>query len=160
MFDSRRGRYHGVMTTPLTYDFGYSWWIGWGHLVPIALFGGLAALALWRRWHRWLIFASALLALWGVVGLLISQFLFRLNLPVEPPTPLPLVGNGAGRRYRRGIGPCSRGIAARTARSNGHGRRYLQGVLRDRGQHSGATDAQRPHCRRCGPRRSEGRRCA
>ena len=35
------------MTTPFTYDFGYSWWIGWGHLVPIALFGGLAALGVW-----------------------------------------------------------------------------------------------------------------
>ena len=74
------------MTTPLTYDFGYSWWIGWGHLVPIGLFGGLAALALWLRGRRWLVIASALLALWGVAGLLISQFLFRLNLPVEPPS--------------------------------------------------------------------------
>ena len=74
------------MTTPLTYDFGYSWWIGWGHLVPIVVFGGLAALAFWLRWRRWLVITCALLALWGIAGLFISQFLFRLNLPVEPPS--------------------------------------------------------------------------
>lgn len=74
------------MTTPLTYDFGYSWWIGWGHLVPVALFGGLAGLAFWRRWPRWLVITSSLICLWGLTGLLISQFLFRLNLPVEPPS--------------------------------------------------------------------------
>jgi SAM-dependent methyltransferase len=91
------------MTTPLTYDFGYSWWIGWGHLVPIALFGGLAALALWRRWKRWVILASAVLALWGVAGLLISQFLFRLNLPVEPPSPH-FLSTGAGRVVDIGAG--------------------------------------------------------
>ena len=91
------------MTTPLTYDFGYSWWIGWGHLVPIALFGALTGLALWRRWPRWLVIACSLICLWGFTGLLISQFLFRLNLPVEPPSPR-FLSSGTGRVVDIGAG--------------------------------------------------------
>lgn len=91
------------MTTPLTYDFGYSWWIGWGHLVPVALFGGLAGLALWRRWRRWIFITCSLICLWGVAGLLISQFLFRLNLPVAPPSPR-FLPSGTGRVVDIGAG--------------------------------------------------------
>jgi SAM-dependent methyltransferase len=91
------------MTTPLTYDFGYSWWIGWGHLVPTALFGALAGLALWRRWPRWLVMTASLICLWSVAGLVISQFLFRLNLPVEPPSPR-FLSSGAGRVVDIGAG--------------------------------------------------------
>ena len=103
MFGSRQGRYRDRMTTPLTYDFGYSWWIGWGHLVPVALFGGLGGLALWRRWPRWLVFTSSLICLWGIAGLLISQFLFRLNLPVAPPSPH-FLSSGTGRAIDIGAG--------------------------------------------------------
>ena len=91
------------MTTPLTYDFGYSWWIGWGHLVPVAVFGGLAVLAFRRRWPRWLGIASTLICLWGVAGLFVSQFLFRLNLPVEPPS-RNFLSAGAGRVVDVGAG--------------------------------------------------------
>jgi SAM-dependent methyltransferase len=91
------------MTTPFTYDFGYSWWIGWGHLVPIALFGGLAVLAFWLRWRRWLVIVSGLLAIWGIAGLVISQFLFRLNLPVDLPTQQ-FLPSGTGRVVDIGAG--------------------------------------------------------
>jgi SAM-dependent methyltransferase len=74
------------MTTPFTYDFGYTWWIGWGHLIPIGLFGGIALAGAWRGWRRWLVIGSGAIAVWAVAGLLITQFLFRLNLPVAPPT--------------------------------------------------------------------------
>ena len=56
------------MTTPFTYEFGYSWFITWGNLVPIVLFGGLAALGLWLRWRRWLVIASSLLAVFAVAA--------------------------------------------------------------------------------------------
>ena len=74
------------MTTPFTYEFGYSWWIGWGYLVPIALFGALAVLALRLKWRRWVVIASSVLAAWAVAGLLMTHFLFGLNFPVELPT--------------------------------------------------------------------------
>ena len=91
------------MTTPLTYDFGYNWWVVWGHLVPIALFGGLAVLAARLRWRRWLVTVFAMFAAWGVVGLLISHFLFRLNLPSPPPTEL-FLSSGSGRVVDVGAG--------------------------------------------------------
>lgn len=72
------------MTTPFTYDFGYSWWITWGQLVPILVFGGLAALGLWLRWRRWLIIACGLVVIWGVAALVVIHALLRLNLPVPP----------------------------------------------------------------------------
>lgn len=91
------------MTTPLTYDFGYSWWIGWGHLVPIGLFGGLAVLGFWLGWRRWLVIASGLLAVWGIAGLLITQVLFRINLPLELPTEQ-FLSSGSGRVVDVGAG--------------------------------------------------------
>jgi SAM-dependent methyltransferase len=91
------------MTTPFTYDFGYSWFITWGHLVPIVLFGGLAALGLWLKWRRWLVIASSLLAIWGVAGLLITHFVFRLSFPLDLPTEQ-FLASGTGRAVDIGAG--------------------------------------------------------
>ena len=33
------------MTSPFTYEFGYSWPVVWGYLIPMVLFGGLLILA-------------------------------------------------------------------------------------------------------------------
>ena len=74
------------MTTPLTYDFGYSWWITWGQVVPIVVFGSLAAVGLWFRWKRWLVLACSLIVIWGVAALVVIHALLRLNLPVPPVT--------------------------------------------------------------------------
>jgi SAM-dependent methyltransferase len=91
------------MTTPFTYAFGYSWWIGWGHLVPIAVFGALALLAVRLRWRRWLLIASSLLAAWGVAGLLITHFAIRLHFPLELPT-TQFLSSGSGRVVDIGAG--------------------------------------------------------
>jgi SAM-dependent methyltransferase len=91
------------MTTPFTYDFGYTWWISWGHLIPIALFGGIAFAGVWLRWRRWLVIGSGAIAVWAVAGLFITQFLFRINLPVAPPTESFLT-SGAGRVVDVGAG--------------------------------------------------------
>ena len=91
------------MTTPFTYDFGYSWWIAWGHLVPIAVFGGLAILG-WRlRWRRWLVIASSVLAVWGIAGLVLTHVLIRINLPLEPPSEQ-FLASGTGRVIDVGAG--------------------------------------------------------
>jgi SAM-dependent methyltransferase len=91
------------MTTPFTYDFGYSWPIGWGHLVPLALFGGLAVAGVWLKWRRWIMGGAALIAAWSVAGLLITHALFRINLPVPPETDRFLT-SGSGRVVDIGAG--------------------------------------------------------
>jgi SAM-dependent methyltransferase len=104
------------MPTPFTYEFGYSWWIAWGHLVPIVMFGGLAILA-WRlRWRRWLTIAFSAVAVWGVAGLLITHFLFGLNLPLELPTEQ-FLPSGAGRVVDIGAGSGRAAVGVLLARS-------------------------------------------
>jgi SAM-dependent methyltransferase len=91
------------MTTPFTYDFGYSWPITWGLLVPLALFGGVAALGIWLKWRRWLVIASSLIATWAVAGLLITHLVFRLSFPLELPTQQ-FLSSGTGRVVDIGAG--------------------------------------------------------
>jgi SAM-dependent methyltransferase len=91
------------MTTPFTYDFGYSWSITWGLLIPVVLSGAVAAAGLRLQWRRWVVIASALVVVWGVVGLLITQALFRLNLPMAPPTDR-FASSGIGRFIDIGAG--------------------------------------------------------
>ncbi|HUF47208.1 MAG TPA: hypothetical protein VMM93_05270, partial [Vicinamibacterales bacterium] len=83
-----------------TYDFGYSAWLVYGHLVPLALFGVLAALAVWRGWPRWLVVASGLVALWALSAFVIMQI---LNRPVDLPTEQFLAA-GSGRILDVGAG--------------------------------------------------------
>ena len=91
------------MTTPFTYQFGYSWPITWGLLVPLALFGGVAALGLWLRWRRWMVLAPGVIAMWAIAGLLITHFVFRLSFPQELPTQQ-FLASGAGRVVDIGAG--------------------------------------------------------
>lgn len=91
------------MTTPFTYDFGYSWPITWGHLVPIVLFGGLAAVGLWLKWRRWLVVMCGAVMLWGVAALIVIHAFFRLNLPVPPATDR-FLATGTGRVVDIGAG--------------------------------------------------------
>jgi SAM-dependent methyltransferase len=74
------------MTTPFTYAFGYSWWIVWGNLIPVFVFGGIALLGIRLGWRRWLVAASSLVAIWGVAGFLITHFVFRIGFPMQLPT--------------------------------------------------------------------------
>ena len=91
------------MTTPFTYDFGYSWPITWGLLVPFVLFGGLATVGRWWHWRRWLVIASGVLAIWAIAGLLITHFVFRLTFPLELPTER-FLSSGTGRVVDIGAG--------------------------------------------------------
>lgn len=73
------------MMTP-AYDFGYPWWMTWGHLVPFAI-GIVLVLVAWRRhWTWWATGASALLALWGLAGLLIMHRVIEVQRPLTLPT--------------------------------------------------------------------------
>ena len=91
------------MTTPFTYDFGYSWWITWGSIFLAAVSAGLAILSRRRRWRRGITVACVLLACWGIASTVVIHALFRLNLPLPPVTDRFLAG-GAGRVVDIGAG--------------------------------------------------------
>ena len=103
------------MTTPLTYEFGYSWWIGWGHLVPIALFGGLALFGWRRRWRISVVGLLGIFAGWGVAALLITHFVLRLHFPLQLPT-AQFLSSGSGRVVDIGAGSGRAGIGLLLAR--------------------------------------------
>lgn len=85
------------------YDFGYPWWMTWGHLVPLAVFG-LLAVAAWRfGWRRWIVGVSIALALWGLAGFLISNFVLVVNRPLPLPTQQ-FLPSGTGRVLDLGAG--------------------------------------------------------
>jgi len=107
------------MTTPFAYDFGYSWPITWGLLIPVVLFGVLAAAGLRLKWRRWIVIASALVVVWGIVGLLITHALFRINLPVPPLTER-FASSGSGRFVDIGAGSGRATIGLLLARPRAH----------------------------------------
>ncbi len=82
------------MNTPFTYEFGYSWPIGWFAVVPLVIGGGLAAIACARGWQRWIVALSGLVAVWALVALVFVHGVFRINLPMELPTPRFLASRG------------------------------------------------------------------
>jgi SAM-dependent methyltransferase len=85
------------------FDFGYPWWMTWGHLVPFVVFV-LLAFAGWRlRWRTWLVAASGALALWGLAGYLIVTHVLVVNRPLPLPTDRFLAG-GSGRVLDMGAG--------------------------------------------------------
>ena len=90
------------MTSPFTYDFGYSWPILWGYLIPIALFGGLAGLGLWLGWRRWLVIGSSLLASWSLASM-VTIHAFGINAPQRLPTEQ-FLASGSGRVVDVGAG--------------------------------------------------------
>ena len=90
------------MTTPFTYDFGYSWPVVWGYLIPMALFGGLAGLGLWLGWRRWLVIASSIPAVWSLVSL-VTIHAFGINTPQRLPTEQ-FLASGSGRVVDVGAG--------------------------------------------------------
>jgi len=63
-----------------TYDFGYSWWLNWGHALVAVSAGMLAALA-WRAGARALTIGLAALALWGAAGAAAMQYAVQIGAP-------------------------------------------------------------------------------
>jgi SAM-dependent methyltransferase len=91
------------MTTPFTYDFGYSWSVAWGHVVPAVVFGILLGLSLWRRWPTWLTVTFGLVATWAATAVFAVQVLLGINLPVRIPSAQFMAG-GAGHVLDIGAG--------------------------------------------------------
>jgi SAM-dependent methyltransferase len=97
----------------LTCDFGYSWSVRYAMLVPLILAGGIAALAAWRSWSRWVILPMAVVALWAAVAIVI------LNAMLNRPMPLPterFLASGSGRVLDVGAGSGRASIGVLLAR--------------------------------------------
>jgi SAM-dependent methyltransferase len=91
------------MWTTTSFDFGYSWWMAWGHLIPLVVFALLAGLAWYRAWRWWAIALPALVALWALSGFVIMTQVLAVRQPLTLPTPR-FLPSGTGRVLDMGAG--------------------------------------------------------
>jgi SAM-dependent methyltransferase len=99
------------------YDFGYPWWLTTSHLVPLAMFAVLAAVAWRRRWPRVLTAALGVFALWALAGYVIVQAMLRVDAPLVLPTDR-FLSSGVGRVLDAGAGSGRSTLMVLQARPN------------------------------------------
>ena len=101
------------MFDSISYDFGYSAGLRYAMLVPLALAGSLAALAVWRSWPRWVFVITALVAIWAAGAVVVLNLM--LNRPMALPTQRFLT-SGSGRVLDVGAGSGRAAIGVLRAR--------------------------------------------
>lgn len=67
-------------------DFGYPWWLSYGHLPLVAGSGLLLALGFWRKWPIWTIILLSPLFLWSSTAFLAARFVLNINGEAALPT--------------------------------------------------------------------------
>jgi SAM-dependent methyltransferase len=92
-----------AMFNAAPFEFGYSWSVAYGLVVPLAIAAGLGALAWWRGWPRWVLVVAGLVVLWAVTGLVLINAVFGLNRPMPLPTER-FLASGSGRVLDAGAG--------------------------------------------------------
>src|SRR5262245_41605949 len=85
------------------FDFGYPWWLSYGHLVITALVLPLWILGRARRWPRLLTLSLAALALWSVAAFAVARFGLNVNGRLSLPTQK-FLSSGTGRVLDMGAG--------------------------------------------------------
>ena len=97
------------------YDFGYSWVVANGLVVPLVLAMVLGAVAVWRRWRRWIPVLCGLVAAWAAAGVILIHSVFGINSPMVLPTER-FLSSGGGRVLDAGAGSGRAAIGVLLAR--------------------------------------------
>ncbi len=84
-------------------DYGYPWWLTYGHLVVLAATVAVWAIARWLRWPRPLVIVLAAVAFWSAAAFLVVRFALNVNGPMALPTAR-FIESGAGRVLDIGAG--------------------------------------------------------
>jgi SAM-dependent methyltransferase len=96
-------------------DFGYPWWLSYGHLPIMAGAFSLLLLALARKWPIRSMLLLCLVALWSSAAFLLQRFVLNINDVPELPTQS-YIRSGAGRVLDMGAGTGRSSIKALAAR--------------------------------------------
>jgi SAM-dependent methyltransferase len=97
------------MNNFFAYDFGYSWPITYGHLVPLTAATAVALFAAWRAWPRFIIILASLVGVWSLLGFVVVQAVLGLTRPMELPTER-FLASGTGRVLDAGAGSGRAGV--------------------------------------------------
>ena len=87
----------------LKYDFGYTWYIGYGLAIPLAFAASVVGLALQHAWPRWVMGIAAIVSTWALAGLFFINIAWGINKPMELPTTR-FLSSGSGRVLEAGAG--------------------------------------------------------
>jgi ubiquinone/menaquinone biosynthesis C-methylase UbiE len=98
-------------------DFGYPWWLSYGHLVILAGAGALLFLGFRRNWARWAIVVLGGLTLWAGTAFLLIRFGVDINGQAALPTER-FLSSGQGRVLDLGAGTGRSSIMVLAARPN------------------------------------------
>jgi len=98
-------------------DFGYPWWLSYGHLVILAGAGALLFLGIRRKWARWAIVLLGGLTLWAGTAFLLIRFGVDINGQAALPTER-FLNSGTGRVLDLGAGTGRSSIMVLAARPN------------------------------------------
>ena len=84
-------------------DFGYPWWLSYGHLPVLAGAASMLLLGYARKWSRWPMLFLGAIVLWSGAAFLVERFLIDVNGRAALPTQS-FLRSGAGRVLDIGAG--------------------------------------------------------
>jgi len=84
-------------------NFGYPWWLTYGHLVVAAIAFALLAIAIVLKGPKWTKWLSGIVALWAVAASLVMLFPLNVNAKASMPTQS-FLASGTGRVLDLGAG--------------------------------------------------------
>jgi SAM-dependent methyltransferase len=84
-------------------NFGYPWWISYGHLVIAALATAVFLLGCFRQWSRIFLLLVGAVALWATAAFAVARFVLDINGRASLPTER-FLASGTGRVLDMGAG--------------------------------------------------------
>lgn len=84
-------------------DFGYPWWLSYGHLPLVAVTGLVLLVGFWRKWPKWTMILLSAFFLWSSTALLAARFVLNINGEGALPTQS-FLRSGVGRVLDIGAG--------------------------------------------------------
>ena len=75
-----QGGWFRIRSMPIhNLNFGYPWWISYGHLPILGGTAAILALGYFRGWSKWLMIVLGMVALWSSASFLLIRFGFDIN---------------------------------------------------------------------------------
>lgn len=100
-------------------DFGYPWWLSYGHLILLAAVLGLLWIGRLRRWSKFPMLSLGVIALWAFSGFMVARFMLNVNGRAALPTDNFLT-SGEGTVLDMGAGTGRSTIMVLNARPRAH----------------------------------------